>query len=68
VRYREHLGRSVATAQWHYTEWDRGQGGAMLLDRVNDPHELRNLAADPAYAKERATMKALLAKLPEPAR
>jgi iduronate 2-sulfatase len=66
VQYREHLGRSVSTARWHYAEWDRGEGGAMLLDRVNDPRELTNLAADPKHAAELAMMKALLAKLPEP--
>ncbi len=68
VQYHGHLGRSVATAQWHFAEWDRGDGGAMLLDRANDPRELKNLAADPAHAKQLAAMKALLAKLPEPAK
>ena len=65
VQYREHLGRSVSTERWHYAEWDRGEGGAMLLDRINDPRELTNLAADPKHAGDRAMMKALLAKLPE---
>jgi arylsulfatase A-like enzyme len=68
VQYRGHLGRSVATPQWHFTEWDRGEGGAMLLDRVNDPRELTNYAADPAHELQLAAMKALLAKLPEQAK
>jgi arylsulfatase A-like enzyme len=68
VQYRGHLGRSVATDQWHFAEWDRGEGGAMLLDRINDPRELTNYAADPSRAREFAAMKALLAKLPEPAK
>lgn len=66
VQYREHFGRSVSTAQWHFAEWDGGAGGAMLLDRVNDPKELKNLAADGARAGELAAMKALLAKMPGP--
>jgi uncharacterized sulfatase len=68
VQYREHFGRSVETPRWHFVEWDRGAGGAMLLDRGNDPHELKNLAADPKHAADLAAMKVLLAKLPEPAK
>jgi hypothetical protein len=29
-----------------------GKAGEMLTDRINDPHELKNLAADPAHAKQ----------------
>jgi hypothetical protein len=36
----------------------------MLLDEANDPHELKNLANDPAYAKTVQEMKSLLKQLP----
>ena len=64
VQYRGHLGRAVETDRWHYAEWDGGTGGAMLLDRASDPHELHNLPADPAHAATTAELRALLAKLP----
>jgi arylsulfatase A-like enzyme len=53
------------TERWHYAEWDNGTGGDMLVDRIRDPHELTNLADDPTHARDKAAMKALLAKLPE---
>jgi iduronate 2-sulfatase len=65
VQYRGHLGRAVETERWHYAEWDRGAGGAMLLDLRRDPHELHNLANEPGSKKTRSQMQALLAKLPE---
>lgn len=65
VQYRGHLGRSVMTDRWHYAEWDRGAGGAMLLDLKNDPQELKNLAAEPAHAATLREMKTLLGRLPE---
>ena len=62
--YQSHLGKSVRTERWHYAQWDEGKGGEMLLDQSNDPHELKNLAAEPAYAKTVQEMRALLGKLP----
>ena len=62
--YQSHLGKSVRTERWHYAQWDDGKGGEMLLDQTNDPHELKNLAADPAYAKTVQEMRALLARMP----
>ncbi len=64
VQYRGNLGRAVTTDRWHFAEWNRGEGGAMLLDRANDPHELKNLIAAPSQATVAAQMRALLAKLP----
>jgi iduronate 2-sulfatase len=64
VVYGKSFGRSVRTARWHYVEWDDGKSGAMLLETEKDPYELKNLAADPKYAKIVAEMKALLAKMP----
>jgi hypothetical protein len=38
--------------------------GEMLTDHRNDPLELKNLAADPAYAKTVAEMRELLKLIP----
>ena len=53
-------GYSVRTERWRYTEWDDGAKGAQLYDHDQDPHELKNLAADPKHAKTVAEMKALV--------
>ncbi len=44
------LGRTVRTERWRYTEWDEEGRKAELYDHESDPHELKNLAADPAAA------------------
>jgi uncharacterized sulfatase len=57
------IGRSVRTNRWRYTEW--GDSVATeLYDQSADPGNYRNLAADPALASERATLKKLLAQNP----
>lgn len=66
--YRDKLGKSVRTDRWRYAEWEEGREGAMLFDHSNDPHELKNLAADPAHAKTVREMKSLLKQLPAEAR
>ena len=53
-------GHSVRTPQWRYTEWDMGEKGAELYDEASDPHELHNLANDPAHADTVKEMKSLL--------
>ncbi len=58
------LGKSVRTERWHYVEWDEGRAGAMLFEQPDDPHELKNLAADPKYARTVQEMKRLLRQLP----
>ena len=63
--YQGKLGRSVRTERWHYVEWDQGKAGAMLFDAQKDPHELRNLAAGPAYATTMQEMKTLFKQLPD---
>lgn len=58
------LGKAVRTERWRYAEWEEGRAGAMLFDHKRDPHELKNLAADPAHAKTVREMKRLLKQLP----
>ncbi|HXW04456.1 MAG TPA: sulfatase [Vicinamibacterales bacterium] len=57
------MGYSIRTEQWRYTEWDGGQSGVELYDEVADPHELRNLAADPKYRETIAGLQLLLERL-----
>ena len=56
----EFLGRSVRTERWRYTEWDGGKKGAELYDHDADPHEYRNLAADPKHGRTVHELKRLL--------
>ena len=58
-------GQSVRTERWRYSEWDGGEAGAVLFDEQADPHEMKNLADDPAHKAVVTEMKALLAKLPK---
>ncbi len=51
-------GIGVRVENWRYAEYDLG--GAMLLDMVNDPHQLKNLAHDPKYADVTTKMAELL--------
>jgi uncharacterized sulfatase len=60
VQRGETPGHSVRTEKWRYTEWGFGEKGVELYDEVSDPQELKNLAADPAYAATVKEMKALL--------
>jgi len=64
VVYQGKMGKSVRTERWHYVQWEDGKLGEMLLDTQNDPNELKNLAADPAYAKTVAEMRKLLLQIP----
>ena len=41
--------RPIRTDRWRYTEWDEGRRDAMLFDHFRDPHEMHNLANDPAH-------------------
>ena len=62
--YQKKLGKSVRYKNWHYAEWEDAREGAMLFDIAKDPHELKNLADDPAYAKTVQEIKNLLKHLP----
>jgi len=53
-------GHSVRTEKWRYTEWGFGSNGAELYNELNDPKELKNLAADPKLTEVVNEMKALL--------
>jgi arylsulfatase A-like enzyme len=63
TKFGQNIGKAVRTERWRYVEYD--DGGAMLFDRQKDPHELKNLASDPAHAKVVAEMKILLEKMPK---
>jgi iduronate 2-sulfatase len=54
------VGYSVRTERWRYIEWENGKLGQELYDEFNDPGEVRNLAAEPFYARAVADMKQLL--------
>jgi iduronate 2-sulfatase len=54
------MGRSVRTERYRYTEWDDGKKGAQLYDYVADPGELKNLVDDPALARVRERLSALI--------
>jgi len=60
VYHGEHLGKSIRTDRWRYTEWDGGKAGIELYDHTTDPAEYRNLAAEPAHAQTVAELKRLL--------
>lgn len=50
-------GRSIRTERWRYTQWDEGRKGHELYDHKLDPHELNNLAYDPAHQEIIAELK-----------
>ena len=52
-------GVAVRTERWRYAEFDDG-AAAMLLDEQADPHEMKNLADDPAHAEMRSELSALV--------
>lgn len=54
------IGRSVRDERWRYTEWDEGRRGAALFDHDNDPHETRNVIADPRHAPAVSRLQQLL--------
>jgi iduronate 2-sulfatase len=58
---------AVITDQFSYTSYDNGKS-EMLYDLAKDPQENRNVADDPKYAEETATMKTLLQNRMEQAR
>ncbi|MBK8064123.1 MAG: sulfatase [Betaproteobacteria bacterium] len=55
--------KAVRTERWKYIHWTHHQGMAELYDLQNDPYEMKNLAQDPAYAKDKEAVKKELRKL-----
>jgi len=53
-------GVAVRTERWRYAEYYGRGAGAMLLDELNDPHELTNLAHEPQYASTVAELSSLV--------
>jgi arylsulfatase A-like enzyme len=54
--------RTIRTDRWRYSSF-MAQGGEQLFDLVEDPHEQRNLAGDPAWRKQRDTLREQLFEL-----
>jgi uncharacterized sulfatase len=54
------VGHSIRTERYRYIEWDEGRGGRQLYDHASDPHELNNLAGQPAQAPLAADLKSQL--------
>jgi iduronate 2-sulfatase len=61
TKHGTHMGRSIRTERWRYTEWNGGEAGVQLYDHDNDPHEYKNLASvaefKPVVEKLRAELK-----------
>ncbi|HEV7350341.1 sulfatase [Telluribacter sp.] len=57
------MGRSIRTERWRYTVWKDGTGAEELYDHQKDPYELKNLARDTRYAKQKEELRARLTNL-----
>jgi arylsulfatase A-like enzyme len=55
--------RAIRTARYKYIHWIKYPGQEELYDLQSDPLERRNLAADPALAPVKASLKAELGNL-----
>ena len=49
---------AVRNERFRYAQFDVGASGEMLIDLENDPHELKNVASDPRFAKQKAELAA----------
>ena len=54
--------RGVRTSNWKFVVWNK-TGEEELYDLKNDPYEINNIAADPAYAAVKAGLAAKLEQL-----
>lgn len=64
MQFQDILSHSIRQDNWHYVEYDSGKRGRMLFDISKDPHELKNLADDPKYAKTVERLHTELRKMP----
>lgn len=60
ILFEDVSGRSIRTERFRYTKWEGKGGGEELYDHDKDPGEFRNLASDPAFAKQLREHRALL--------
>lgn len=64
MQFQDILSHSIRRDKWHYVEYDQGKRGHMLFDISQDPHELKNLADDPKYARTVEQLRIELRKMP----
>lgn len=57
---RERGGERLRTPRYRFTEWNDGRDGIELYDHDDDPHEYKNLAADPQQASTISELRQLL--------
>lgn len=62
------LHRAVRDERFLYAEYDAGREGAMLIDLLNDPKELKNCIDRPEYSEDLLRMRRLLTFLPTEAK
>ena len=60
------VGYTVRTELYRYIQWNDGDAGEELFDELNDPGEVRNLAASPFYASVLTEMKQKLRDMRAP--
>ena len=44
-------GKSLRTPNWRFTEWEQGEKGIELYNKIKDPEEFNNLGKDTTYLK-----------------
>lgn len=57
------FGYSIRNEKYRYTSWQGSEVGEELYDYQADPHEMKNLAADPSMQKIRSSMREQLAAI-----
>ncbi len=55
-------GMSLRSHEWHFISWGYGEHGEQLYDVAADPREQKNLAKDPAFAKQLEQLRRQLEK------
>ncbi|MCM5663392.1 sulfatase [Galbibacter mesophilus] len=57
-------GKSIRTPSWRYTEWNKGEDGTELYNKIEDPKEYINLSQDTVYNSIKSNLQKKL-NLPE---